>query len=355
LFGLFSLGLFACQKTEEVAPTPSPSPITTKNLRAVWGSGPADLWAAGDQGTIAHFNGKAWAPSPSGTQENITALTGTGPADVYATGEKGAILRWDDAAWHQVSSEANTTLLHVWASGPNDVWAVGGDSADDVGTMRHWNGTKWESQEIPGSSTLWGVGGTSPGDVWMVGSSARGDGFVIHGDGKHFDANGYEGSSARAVWCARPDDVWVAPYQGALQHWNGTAWAAATTPDGPWFRIGGSGADDVWAVGMNGVAAHLHGGAWTTPSTGTNQIVWAVWSAGPAATWAVGNGGTVLVWNGSAWGRWRPIDEIPEFRIAVRRHSRMASRARRRRRSPLFPPVRLPQLPLQHLPDGVPR
>jgi hypothetical protein len=95
--------------------------------------------------------------------------------------------------------------------------------------------------------------------------------------------------------------VWVAPYQGPLQHWNGKAWTTAATPDGPWFRFGGSGPDDVWAVGSDGLTAHLHGGVWTTPPSGIKEIVWSVWSANPTATWAVGNGGTVIVWNGTAW------------------------------------------------------
>ena len=81
----------------------------------------------------------------------------------------------------------------MWASGPDDVWAVGVDNDSEAGTMRRWNGTKWESQDISGSSSLWGVGGTGPTDVWMVGNNSKGEGYVIHADGKHFDANGYKG------------------------------------------------------------------------------------------------------------------------------------------------------------------
>ena len=296
-------GLVGCHKVDESTHDPSTPPITTKNLRTVWGTGPADVWAAGDKGLILHYDGRAWAPSPSGTEENLTGIVGTGPANVYASGEKGGIYHWDGKEWRQVADTPDTALVHMWASGPDDVWAVGIDNADEVGTMRHWNGAKWESQEISGAGSLWGIGGTGPKDVWMVGTSTKGDGYVIHGDGRHFDANGYKGPAARGVWCARPDDVWVAPYQGALQHWNGTSWAAAQTVDGPWFRLGGSGSDDVWAVGLNGITQHLHGGAWSTAATGTNQIIWSVWSVSPASAWAVGNNGTLLLWNGSAWTR----------------------------------------------------
>src|SRR5580698_8942367 len=33
------------------------------NYRGIWGSGPDDIWAVGDKGTIAHFDGHAWSPS----------------------------------------------------------------------------------------------------------------------------------------------------------------------------------------------------------------------------------------------------------------------------------------------------
>lgn len=301
---LLVVGIAACHKVDEIAQDQPPPPITTKNLRAVWGSGPNDVWAAGDKGTILHFNGQAWASTPSGTEEDLTGITGTGPANVYVSGQKGAILHWDGKDWHQVqvgdSAGTDVALVNMWSSGPGDVWAIGIDN-DGGGFMRHWNGTKWESQGIPGSSSLWGVGGTGPTDVWMVGNNPKGEGWVIHGDGKHFDANGYKGPPARAVWASGPSDVWVAPYQGTLQHWNGTAWEAPPTPDGSWFRMGGSGPDDVWAVGLNGVTVHLHEGKWTTPATGTNQIIWSIWSPSPTSAWAVGNNGTILRWDGSAW------------------------------------------------------
>jgi hypothetical protein len=295
------LGLVACHKVEESMGGPSTRPITTHNLRGLWGSGPNDVWAAGDKGTILHFDGKAWSVSPSGTDEDLTSITGTGPTNVYVAGQKGGILHWDGQGWSQVSGGKETTLAHIWASGPDDIWAVGIDNDSEGAYLRRWTGGKWETQGIPGASSLWGVGGTGPTDVWMVGNTPKGEGYVIHGDGKHFDPNGYKGSPVRAVWCAGPGDVWVAPAQGPLQHWNGTAWAAEATPDGTWYRMGGSGPDDVWAVGMNGLTAHLHGGAWTTPSTGTNQIIWSAWSTSPGHAWAVGNNGTLLLWNGTAW------------------------------------------------------
>jgi hypothetical protein len=294
------LGLVACHKDED-KPAAPPSPVAGKHFRAVWGSGPADVWAVGDKGTIAHFDGKDWSASPSDTDENLTAVLGVGPGSVYATSDKGAIFHWDGKTWTIVSTEPGTTLLHMWASGPADIWTVGVEEEKEAGVMRHWNGTKWETQEIPGASSLWGVGGTGPTDIWMVGTNSSGQGYVIQGDGKHFDANGYKGPPARAVWALAPADVWVAPYEGQLQHWNGKDWAPAQSPEGPWFRMSGSGPDDVWAVGADGLTAHLHAGTWTKVPTGSKAIAFSVWSGGPNLAWTVGHDGMLMRWDGTAW------------------------------------------------------
>src|SRR5260221_8874984 len=35
---------------------------TTRTLRAVWGSSSSDVYAAGAQGALVHYNGSVWAP-----------------------------------------------------------------------------------------------------------------------------------------------------------------------------------------------------------------------------------------------------------------------------------------------------
>jgi hypothetical protein len=299
---LLGLGVVACRRGDRAHADATWSIPTTQNLRAVWGNASNDVWAVGDRGTILHFDGRAWTISPSGTQESLTGAYGTGPRDVWVSGEKGAMLHWNGEAWSQIAAQGDDTmLLSVWASGPTDVWAVG--IADESGFLRKWDGTKWGSQGIPGSSSLWGVAGTGPHDVWMIGNNPQGAGLVLHGDGSHFDLIGYKGPPARGIFCVRPDDVWVAPYEGGIEHWNGSTWETAPTTAGPLLRMAGSGTDDVWATGLGGVALHYRGGSWSSPPTGTNNVLWSIWSRAPEEAWAVGNSGTVRRWNGSAWSR----------------------------------------------------
>jgi hypothetical protein len=95
------------------------------DLWAVWASGPSDVWAVGDGGTILHDDDAAWAHVESGTTANLRAVSGTGPADVWAVGEAGTILHETGSGWSSVASGTDQLLYAVWAGDRSDAWAVG--------------------------------------------------------------------------------------------------------------------------------------------------------------------------------------------------------------------------------------
>ncbi len=190
-------------------------------VRGVWGSGPNDGWAVGEGSVgylygsgdrpIQRWNGNSWSfenvgliagqPGSSsgqcGTTALLKAIWGSGPNDVwtvgynwvcsYGTGRYGpgaykhsasaVIMHWNGSAWSYVASPysglTDTSLTDVWGSGPNDVWAVGWGSAG--GVILHWNGSSWSlSTKTPyGLVSIWGRG---PDDVWARGAN----GTVLH-------------------------------------------------------------------------------------------------------------------------------------------------------------------------------
>jgi MYXO-CTERM domain-containing protein len=308
------LGSTACSKgapepTSSGLPlssSPAPSKLTTsQNLRSVWGASDSDLWVVGDKGTIEHFDGRGWSESNSDTTEDLTGIYGTAANDVWVSTQQGSVLHWDGSSWGLAVAMAQTTLLGIWASGPTDVWAVGIATADgDAGLVRHWNGARWETTIVPNSTSVWSVTGMGPNEVWIAGSQQNSvGGFVFRGNGTKFDGVGYGGPSVRGLWVIAPNDVWVAPYQGAMQHYDGATWMASTTTAGPLLRVAGSASGEVWAVGLGGAVLHYQGGTWSTPPSRTTDVLWSVWSTRPNSVWAVGNGGTVIRWTGSAWTR----------------------------------------------------
>ena len=44
-----------------------PRAPATSNIRAIWGTGPADVYAAGEDGILLHWNGARWSALQSGT------------------------------------------------------------------------------------------------------------------------------------------------------------------------------------------------------------------------------------------------------------------------------------------------
>ncbi|OJY23859.1 MAG: hypothetical protein BGO98_18150 [Myxococcales bacterium 68-20] len=104
---------------------------STSRLEGIWGSGPNDIWAVGDNGTIRHLvNGASrWDIVPSPTTEALHGIWGSGPNDVWAVGDNGTILRFDGSSWKKSTAAfaigKKPRLAAIWGSGPNDVWIVG--------------------------------------------------------------------------------------------------------------------------------------------------------------------------------------------------------------------------------------
>ena len=62
-------------------------------LHAVWGSGPDDVYAVGDEGTVAHRTRDGWSLENAGTTAPLRALWGAGPNDVFAAGMAVTLVR----------------------------------------------------------------------------------------------------------------------------------------------------------------------------------------------------------------------------------------------------------------------
>ena len=71
---------------------------------------------------------------------DLTGVWGSGAADVWAVGIDGSeFLRWGGSAWSSVAISTGSQLRGVWGSGSRDIWAVGGSSITANGVR--WNGS----------------------------------------------------------------------------------------------------------------------------------------------------------------------------------------------------------------------
>lgn len=138
-------------------------------FRDVWGAGPADVYAVGDQGKVLHFDGSGWTlDSATGTTEDLHGVTGNG-GKLYVVGASGTVLE-NKPSWKPMISGVTCKLSKVWADG-SDVFAVG-----DRGTIIRHDGTEWRSTVTGTSLPLQAVWGSDAKDVYAVGAS----GVMLH-------------------------------------------------------------------------------------------------------------------------------------------------------------------------------
>jgi hypothetical protein len=220
----------------------------TGTLSALWGAASNDVWTVGTNGLVAHFDGAAWTTAMNDTTV-WEAITGSAADDVWVVGDAGKTMHWDGAAWTAVSSPATEALTGVWEAARTDVYAITGKM------MIHWDGTAWSTVPLTNPPDLRGIWGSGPGDIWVVGCAGR-----VHFDGTAWtsDLKAFAAADecADALWGSGPSDVISVGAQ--TTHFDGTAWGVY--PAGPGeakWSIWGSSAKDVWAVGSGVVARFI--------------------------------------------------------------------------------------------------
>jgi hypothetical protein len=201
-------------------------------VHAIWASGPGDLWIVGPTmrsdrppplGNVpvpsawhseGMVDGKApWRASDPGPF-SFNAVWGSGPNDVWIAGEEGKLRHsrgWTEAGagWEAVPTPSVATYYGIWGSGPNDVWIVGA-----AGVILHGSPEdgrlRFARVESPTTQNLHGIWGSAPDDIWVVGDG----GTALHYDGQRWAISptapegGHHGPLF-AVWGSGPDDVWI--------------------------------------------------------------------------------------------------------------------------------------------------
>jgi len=266
---------------------PLPHPNT---LHGLWGSSDSDIWAVGNGGLILHHDGTAWSAVPSPTKNDLNAVWGAGQV-VWAVGDAGTVLRRAaGGSWTDLGKLIPQDLNGVWTDG-GDAWSVGA-----AGVLVHDNSTP----SAEGTDDLQAVWGSSSTDIWAVGSN----GAMLHYDGSAWtSAPAPTSRTIFGVWGRSASDVYAVAAGGAVLRYDGSAWSRTDVDAGVSFRAvaGGAGPSDALrAVGDRGGDGVIYGleaggGGWSLAGTYPGAILHAVWVAPSGQAWAVG-GGTSQAW-----------------------------------------------------------
>lgn len=126
------------------------TPGRAQHFNAIWGTGPGDVWAVGEQGVAAHFNGQGWVSMNTGATTDLRAVWASGPRDVWAVGDDGTILHMTGSAWTWIRPLVNRHFIAVGGCAANDVWVIGqsGDMSQPF-VMLHFDGSNWTLERAP--------------------------------------------------------------------------------------------------------------------------------------------------------------------------------------------------------------
>ncbi len=143
-------------------------------LRSVWSTGRNQHIIVGEGGRILRSSGEGWVPQQSGTQRFLRAVWGIDDERLFAVGDTGLLLRYDGQRWRSETTPTSVILRAVWGTSANDVFVAG-----DGGVLLRWDGQRAVAMPSPTTRDLRGLWGRSPTEVYAVGDS----GTVLRYDG----------------------------------------------------------------------------------------------------------------------------------------------------------------------------
>ena len=260
-------------------------------INRVWGSSDKDVWAAGNNGNMIHWDGKAWRRIAVPTGNDLLGIWGASDKDVWAVGEAGVVIHWDGTAWSRVTSSVpdSSALNDVWGSSGSNIWAVG-----DRGVVIQYDGTAWGAHSLPQINNLLTVWASGSSDAWIGGDL----GLLLHWDGTGWAEvasgsatafNTIRGTASNKIWATKQNrDVWT---------YDGMKWTRSTAISGT--RLWLTADNDIW-IYESGWAYHFI----TTWSSTSFSNLNAVWSSSPTSGWAFTSGDFYRYSSGSWNANW---------------------------------------------------
>ncbi len=148
-----------------------------QTLRGVWSDGTGVTWAVSEQGAILRYENKAWTVHAKVTGP-LRAIWGSGPTNIWIGGDSG-LFHGEGAssanlAFTAVDTPApKTPISSIWGTSATDVWAAGNNSSFPIlARVLHYTGAtaEWSLEEVSRDPILWArVFGSAANGVWVAG------------------------------------------------------------------------------------------------------------------------------------------------------------------------------------------
>ncbi|MDF2697491.1 MAG: Type fimbrial biosis protein PilY1, partial [Labilithrix sp.] len=309
-------------------------------LTKVWGSSKHDVWAIGSGGTVIHWDGAAWAPTPLPAnplpiKNTFFAIWGSGPNDVWIASTSDTIFRNTGAGWIKQPSPIDrdrageATIFAIWGDATGKVrfgarqflffegWnatlsnQLTAESAADGGlAWKAFAGNATVNGYYGNADELWLIGDNSQYTGWQYALTQRGTRSGAGDGGLVFtDVECHSLARLHAIWGSSVDDVWAVGDQGVMRRIRAgqSEWEVVPpVTNENLHAIWGTSASDIWAAGENGTILHYDGTSWAPdiaafPVGKVKPTLTGIWGSGPDDVWIVG-GQTALHYTGKKAG-----------------------------------------------------
>lgn len=277
-------------------------------LLRLQGVSATDLWAVGETGALAHFDGTSWSFKAASVISDIIQTGASMGAEDLAVATSYAFYTRSNGGFIRRQTTLEMQAMHdAWANSPTDVWFVGERSGPGFtwyGKAAHWNGTTITDDPLPLSPTttvLRGVCSTGANAVWVVGDGGK----ILRYNGVGW-ANVASPTTLglTGIWC-KGSSIFVVGEGSTMLKWNGSAFVAMTPPAGntTWLSVSGTSDSDVWASGRGGRLAHWDGSTWTIVTNPADSLsdIDRVLAISATEAWALD--GALMKWDGTSWTR----------------------------------------------------
>ena len=208
-----------------------------RGWREVFAVSRDDVWAVGNQGSVAHYDGTAWTEQKlEGVEVDLLHVLAFPGPDVWVTDAGDMVYRFDGKRWTRAAAPElqEKTLHRLWGSSAQDVYVQFSASDDGPPMLLHFDGHDWKTLTLgdqPGA--IFGVHGSGPTDVWAVGTRRKDSG--RGGQMLHFDGNAWTQWPIPVdevlwdVFAQSPTRAYACGKRGVMLRWDGHAWTQSLT------------------------------------------------------------------------------------------------------------------------------
>lgn len=275
-----------CPGTETVSPWKELALPIDKGLADLWATDESNIWIAGGESSVLHFDGTNWidrSPNLAVDLYAISGVPGSTGDDIWAVGRAGVAAHFNGAGWQRIDSGSDNDLLDLWAFSADDVWFVGEDG------VRRWNGEKivqepdWPREQV---NAIWAA---SPAEIRLVSNTA-----IYRYDGARFETQpiGQAGKLAD-VWGTNANNVY------AIGHNSANRAGFAELIDGQWrfsgapprafyFSLWTLEANELWTGANDTTIFKYSDGSWCREHLGGLGAINAIFGLSHQLIWAVG-------------------------------------------------------------------